>query len=247
MGAYLHNLPYKIIPCIMLRYLAMVSTHQLNLFPVKGGVSAYLSPHMIMTGRNLDFDKHCQNPFGAYVQANQENDPTNTQAPRTIDAVYLHPMTNKQGGHEMMNLNRLLKYINGSRQDKLTLSANNLHVIKWYVDCAFAVHPDFKSHTGGNMTYGRRSPISMSRKQKLKTRSSTKAELVGPDDLSVLILWTQLFMQCQGSYDIDKNILYQDNKGTILLEQNGKCSLGPRTQALNIRYFFLTDQIEKEI
>jgi hypothetical protein len=59
----------------------MVSTHQLNLFPAKGGVSAYLSPYTIMTGRNLNYDKHCQVPFGAYVQANQENDPTNTQAP----------------------------------------------------------------------------------------------------------------------------------------------------------------------
>jgi hypothetical protein len=99
-----HNLPYKAIPRIMLRYLSMVSTHQLNLFPAKGGVSAYLSPYTIMTGRNLDYDKHCQVPFGAYVQANQENDPTNTQAPRTIDAIYLRPMNNKQGGHELMNL-----------------------------------------------------------------------------------------------------------------------------------------------
>jgi hypothetical protein len=57
-----------------------------------------------MTGRNLDYSKHCQVPFGAYVQANQENKPTNTQAPRTIDAIYLRPMTNKQGGHELMIL-----------------------------------------------------------------------------------------------------------------------------------------------
>jgi hypothetical protein len=74
-----HNLPYKTIPHIMLRYLSMVSTHQLNLFPAKGGVSAYLSSYTIMTGRNLDYNKHCQVPFGAYVQANQENKPTNTQ------------------------------------------------------------------------------------------------------------------------------------------------------------------------
>jgi hypothetical protein len=59
---------------------------------------------MIMTGRSIDFDKHCKHSFGAYVQANQENDPTNTQAPRTIDAIYLRLMTNKQGGHELMNL-----------------------------------------------------------------------------------------------------------------------------------------------
>jgi hypothetical protein len=84
----------------------------------------------------------------------------------------------------------------------------------------------------------------MSRKQKLNTRSSTEAELVGPDDLSTLILWTKLFMECQG-YPIEKNILYQDNKSTILLENNGKKSSSKRTRALNIRYFFMTDQIEK--
>jgi hypothetical protein len=141
-------------------------------------------------------------------------------------------------------LHRLLKYINGTREDKLILAADNLHIIKWYVDAAFAVHPDFKSHTGGSMTYGQGTPMSMSRKQKLNTRSSTEAELVGPDDLSTLILWTRLFMMCQG-YNIDKNILFQDNKSTILLEENGKKSSSKRTRALNIRYFFLTDQIQK--
>ena len=113
-----------------------------------------------------------------------------------------------------------------------------------YVDCAFAVHPDFKSHTGGNMTYGQGTVISMSRKQKLNTRSSTESELVGPDDLSTMILWTRLFMKAQG-YEITHNILYQDNKSTILLEQNGKRSSSKCTRALNIRYFFITDQIKK--
>ena len=54
----------------------------------------------------MDFEKHCQIPFGAYVQANQENDPKNTNAPRTIDCIYLRPVTqNIQGGHELMDLN----------------------------------------------------------------------------------------------------------------------------------------------
>ena len=54
----------------------------------------------------------------------------------------------------------------------------------------------------------------------------------------------KLFLEAQG-YGIKKNILYQDNKSTILLEQNGRKSSGKRTRHLNIRYFFLTDQIEK--
>ena len=51
-------------------------------------------------------------------------------------------------------------------------------------------------------------------------------------------------MEEQG-YNVKQNILYQDNKSTILLETNGKRSSSKRTRALNIRYFFLTDQVEK--
>ncbi len=126
------------------------------------------------------------------------------------------------------------------------MSADNLHCIKWYVDASFAVHPDYKSHTGATMSYGDGDGAvqSISRKQKLNTRSSTESELVGVDDVSVMILWTKLFLEEQG-YDINSNILYQDNKSAILLETNGKKSSGKRTRALNIRYFFLTDQVEK--
>ena len=84
---------------------------------------------------------------------------------------------------------------------------------------------------------------SMSRKQKLNTKSSCEGELVGTDDASNMILWTKHFMEAQG-YDVE-NILYQDNKSTIKLLENGKRSSSKRTRAINIRYFFLTDQIEK--
>ena len=100
-----HNLPYQTMPKVMFKYLAMVCTHQLNLFPAKGGVSEYFSPHMLVGGRNLDFNKHCQITFGSYVQANQDNNPKNTNSPRTIDAIYLRPIpSNMQGGHEVMDL-----------------------------------------------------------------------------------------------------------------------------------------------
>jgi hypothetical protein len=59
-----------------------------------------------------------------------------------------------------------------------------------------------------------------------------------------MILWTKLFLEAQG-YDVEKNIVYQDNKSAILLETNGKKSSGKRICALNIRYFFITDQVEK--
>ena len=46
-------------------------------------------------------------------------------------------------------------------------------------------------------------------------------------------------MKCQ------KNILFQDNKSSILLETNGRKSVGKQSRAMNIRYFFITDQVEK--
>ena len=57
-----------------------------------------------------------------------------------------------------------------------------------------------------------------------------------------LMLWTKLFLEAQG-YPIAKNVLLQDNKSAILLENNGKRSSGKRTRAINIRFFFITDQI----
>ena len=137
-----------------------------------------------------------------------------------------------------------MKFLNGMKHKKLRLSMDNIKCIKWYVDAAFTVHTDYKSHTGATMTFGEGAVQSISRKQKLNTRSSTKAELVAADDAAVMILWTKLFLEEQG-YAVEKNILYQDNKSAILLEENGRKSSGKRTRALNVRYFFLTDQVEK--
>jgi hypothetical protein len=141
---------------------------------------------------------------------------------------------------------RLMKYLNGTRELKLIFSADYLHCIKCYVDPSFAVHPDYKSHTGTTMSYGDGNGAvqSISRKQKLNTKSSTESKLVGVKDVLVMILWRKLFLEEHG-YEIESNILYQDNKSAILLETNGNKSSGKRTEALNIRYFFLTDQVEK--
>ena len=145
---------------------------------------------------------------------------------------------------DWLKVKRLLQYLKGTMKKVLTLSIDNLRVIKWYVDVSFAVHPDFKSHTGATMVMGSGGVISMSRKQKLNTRSSTEAELVGADDAVTMILWTRLFLEEQG-YQVEKNTLYQDNKSAILLETNGAKSSGKQSRALNVRYFFLADQVEK--
>jgi hypothetical protein len=115
--------------------------------------------------------------------------------------------------------------------------------IKWWIDASFAVHPDMRSHTGATISLGQGSPFSFSRKQRVNTKSSTEAELVGVDDGMPLILWTRHFLTNQG-FKVKDNVVYQDNQSAILLEKNGKSSSGRRTRHLDIRYFFVTDRIK---
>ena len=61
----------------------------LNILPAKGGISSYLSPYTLVTRRVVDYDRELATSFGAYVQANQDNTPTNTNLPRTLDCVFL--------------------------------------------------------------------------------------------------------------------------------------------------------------
>jgi hypothetical protein len=144
---------------------------------------------------------------------------------------------------DQKKLRRCIQYLRGSIDIVLTLEADDLHIIKWWVDASFAVHPDMKSHTGATMSMGKGSVYSSSTRQKLNTKSSTEAELVGVDDRMPQILWTRYFLEAQG-YDVRENVVYQDNQSAMLLENNGRGSSSQRTRHINIRYFFVTDRIK---
>ena len=141
-------------------------------------------------------------------------------------------------------LSHLMYYLHGTKDLPLILGADSTGIVKWFVDASFAVHPNMRSHTGGAVTLGRGCPIAVSTKQKLNTRSSTKSELVGVDDLMPSILWTRKFLKAQG-YNVSENIVYQDNRSSILLEKNGKAMRCKRTRHILIHYFFVTDRIAK--
>jgi hypothetical protein len=74
----------------------------LNAFPRSNGVSATLSPWYLITGKQLDYQKHVCLEFGSYVQTHEEH--TNDMRPRTIGAICLGPTGNEQGGHYFMFL-----------------------------------------------------------------------------------------------------------------------------------------------
>ena len=141
-------------------------------------------------------------------------------------------------------LTRVIRYLRGSIDIALTLEASKVNIIKWWIDASFAVHPDMRSHTGAIMSMGKGAIYASSTRQKINTRSSTEAELVGVNDTMPQIVWTRNFLQAQG-YNLDPSEVYQDNQSAMLLEKNGKASSGRRTRHINIRYFFVTDRVAK--
>eukprot|EP00978_Attheya_sp_CCMP212_P037033 scaffold171954_cov19-Attheya_sp.AAC.1 len=115
-----------------------------------------------------------------------------------------------------------MNFLNQTQNDVATLEADDSQTINWYVNAAFAVHADFKSHTGAVMTLRKGIVISISTKQKVNTRSSTESELVGIDDAIAKMLWTKLMIEAHG-FDV-KNLAHRDNTSSMKLEENGKSS-----------------------
>jgi hypothetical protein len=110
-----------------------------------------------------------------------------------------------------------------------------------------------RSHTGAVLSLGQGALMPMSLKQKINTKSSTEAELVGVDDAMNFVEWIQLFVGEQIKSTNDDSVLKkigndvvieQDNTSTIQLVNNGQASSTKRTRHINIRYFYVTSKIK---
>jgi Reverse transcriptase (RNA-dependent DNA polymerase) len=158
---------------------------------------------------------------------------------------YLCTRVKSPNQNDWIKLKKLMSFLMETQNDVLTLTFEDGGKIKWYLDAAFAVHKDLRSHTGAVMSLGKGAIQSVSTKQKVNTRSSTEAELVSMDDILSKVLWTKLFLESQG-YKSKQNIIFRDNQSSMKLEENGKTSSGKRTRHFEIKYFYITDLIERK-
>jgi Reverse transcriptase (RNA-dependent DNA polymerase) len=133
-------------------------------------------------------------------------------------------------------LDRILSYLLNSQHQKLILRIGDRLELKAYVDASFGLYEDGKSVTGVAISLGGASIYIKSGKQKIVTRSSTEAELVGISDALSQILWTREFLLALG-LTLGPATVYQDNKSTIFLANKGR-STSERSRHIKIRYFF---------
>lgn len=111
-----------------------------------------------------------------------------------------------------------MEYINESLDKYRVIGADNLSKMKTWVDAAYAMHCDMKSHTGGVVSFGTGAVMSKSTKQKLNTKSSTEAKLVGASDYLPHAIWAKKFLEEQG-YIFTENKFFQDNQSAMKIEK----------------------------
>ena len=85
-------------------------------------------------------------------------------------------------------LGRFITYMKETIHLPLVIGADDSGTLTWNIDASFAVHQDYKSHTGACLTLGIGSVLSISAKQKINTKSSTETELVGADDTMTCVI-----------------------------------------------------------
>jgi hypothetical protein len=141
-------------------------------------------------------------------------------------------------------LMRVLMYLNATINLGIVLEPTKSLRVLAYIDAAFAVHKDFKSHTGGFISLGLGPVFARSQKQKLVSKSSTEAEIIAVSDIASQVLWTQQFMNEQ-DVELEAATIFQDNRSAIMMMETGHGSSN-LTRHIGIRYYFVKDRIDSQ-
>ena len=138
---------------------------------------------------------------------------------------------------------RLLGYIYKVSNRGVTLKVGDTMRVSAYIDAAYGVHTSSgKSHTGCVIVIGDAGPVfSKSAKQKIVTKSSTEAELVGLSDTASPAIHMHHFLAAQG-YKMGPVVIYQDNMSCMALVKRGQPG-SERSRHIGIRYFWVCERV----
>ena len=115
----------------------------------------------------------------------------------------------------------------------LTINTNYLDQNHWFIDDAFAVHLDMRSHTGAYITFGKGMVDGSAKTQNMNTTSLTEVEVVPVSKNMPALKVTQYFLEAQG-YPPKPTTILQDNTSAMLLKFNGRVSSSRHTRHINI-------------
>jgi hypothetical protein len=151
--------------------------------------------------------------------------------------------SNNPGPIAYQMLNKVQRYLHGTKDAFIILGCSNIQ-LNVYVDAAYAVHPDSKSHTGIYVTLGKNGgPILVkSYKQRMVTTSSTEAELLALVDG---VKKSLPLLKILGDIGFKAHMkVWQDNQSTIQIANKGE-GFGTKAKHFRVRHDFLKDLIKE--
>lgn len=156
---------------------------------------------------------------------------------------YLATRVSKCTKDDLAKLLRLVRYLRETRERGLLFRPGEKGItVSTYIDAAYGVHHDLKSHTGSCVVIGDIGAVHCrSSKQQIVTKSSTEAELVALSDCANQALFIRNFLIQQG-YPCGPVTLYQDNMSCMALVERGR-SGAERTRHIDIRYYWLKERV----
>ena len=89
---------------------------------------------------------------------------------------------------------------------------------------------------------GKGAVISSANRIKLNTTSSTETEIVAIGEKLTKYIWFRCLREALSGF-ANEDILYQDTKSSMLLENNGIYSAGKGSKHIHIHYYLITDRI----
>ena len=119
---------------------------------------------------------------------------------------FLTTRVSKSNVDDWNKLKRCITWVGQTDSDVRLIRASTLEELYIWIDVAFAVHPNGRSHTRGGISLGVGMIYCRSGKQKLNTKSSTELELVGTSEYLPYNILFMYFFKAQG-YPIKKDIL----------------------------------------
>jgi len=165
---------------------------------------------------------------------------------------FLSLRSNKTTAKDYSNLQRVMKYLHGTKNDQLHLKPNNLSIVAWS-DASYSIHSDFTSHTGFIISISEtenNKPASIvlakSTKQRSVSRSSFEAEIIALQlTLYNCIIIKNLLTEMGCVLDNPKIKIYNDNQSLIQVVNNPNNSTKTTRHILN-RIHFIHKKVESQ-
>jgi hypothetical protein len=138
---------------------------------------------------------------------------------------------------------RVLGYLRATKETTLLLRATGVPKVTMYVDAAYAIHNDSKSHSGVIVYVGQTLAYVSSRKQKCMSKSPTEAELIALTDNVGLAELFREFVEFLTMKEIAVPIIYEDCNAVVSLVTVGGGVT--RTKHLRARMFLGKEMVDE--